>query len=505
MNIIDNNKVEFKELKQKYYKIDFAKLAKLIFNDLEIYKTNNILFKTFSKEKVIDALQNPQKNEKVLRNLSRFLYVLSPHYKRLCNYYGEMATFDWYIEPYQLDTDNINIKMFKKTYFDILKELDNMNIKHEFTKMMQIIGREGIFYGYEYSTSESYFIQRLDPDYCRISGFEDGVYSFEFDFSYFDKNPLLLENYAEEFKQKYNLYKNSKKNKGSRKNKKDYRWQELSGDKSICIKTDETVTYPFPPFIGVVPDIYEIQDYKALKKANNEMQNVAILAGKIPYMNDKNGVANNFALELDTAIEFGNRINQELPDQFGFILSVYDKLELFKLNDDKVGTDKVEEAVNDFWRSAGVSKNLFADSGNTDAAMKYSAKTDEQTIFALLLQFERWINRKLKYNSNKKYKFKLNFLRKTTFTENDFINRELKAGQFGVPNKIRLAVALGLSQSSVSTMAFLENDVLGLHENWIPLQSSHTTPGGENNNVINDGKGRPSKETTDQNNDGGEG
>jgi hypothetical protein len=370
---------------------------------------------------------------------------------------------------------------------------------------MHIIFREGVFYGYEYSTPDSYFIQKLDPDYCKISGFEDGVFSFKFDFSYFNKDPSLLNNYAEEFKQKYNLYKNSKKNKKSKKAQEDFRWQELSSEKSICIKTDETVLYPLPPFIGVIPDIYEIQDYKALKKANNEMQNVAILVGTIPYLKDNNGIANNFALDLETAIEFGNKINQELPDQFGFLLSVYDKMELFKFNDDKVGTDKVEEAVNDFWRSTGVSKNLFTDSGNTDSAMKYSVKADEQTVFALLLQFERWINRKLKY-SNKKYKFKLNFLRKTVFTETDYINRELKLSQFGVPNKIKLAVATGMSQSSVDSMTFLENVVLKLHENWIPLQSSHTTPGGsiENDNIINDGKGRPNKETTDQNSDGGD-
>ena len=116
--------------------------------------------------------------------------------------------------------------------------------------------------------------------------------------------------------------------------------------------------YPFPPFAGVFAEIYEIQDYKALKKANNEMQNYALISGTIP-MNDKSDTANDFKVTLDTAIEFGNKIVSELPDQVGFMLSVFDDMKLFRLNDDKVGTDKIQEAVSNFWESTGVSKKFI--------------------------------------------------------------------------------------------------------------------------------------------------
>lgn len=181
MITIDNkNKIEptkqiesTKKLEKKYYKLDFSQLARLVISDLDARDKNNIFFKSFPKERVIEALQNPQKNEKTLRNLSNFLYIISPHYKRLCNYYAEMATLDWYIEPYKLNIDKVNIKQFKKAYNETLFELDNMNIKHEFFKVLQVVYREGIFYGYDYNTEDSYFIQKLDPDYCKISSVED--------------------------------------------------------------------------------------------------------------------------------------------------------------------------------------------------------------------------------------------------------------------------------------------------------------------------------------------
>lgn len=491
-------KVELpQELEKKYYKLDFAKLARSIVQELDTSNGSNIFFKTFPKERVIDALQDPKKNEKTLRDLSNFLFILSPHYRRLCTYHAEMPSLDWFVEPYKLSLDKINIKQFKKVYNETLYELDNMNIKHEMLKALQITFREGIFYGYEHKTEDSYFIQKLNADYCRISTIEDGVYNYEFNFQYFEMDETRLLRYAPEFTTKFNAYKNSKKN---RKKGVDLQWQEIDSENSICIKTDETILYPFPPFAGVFAEIYEIQDYKALKKANNEMQNYALISGTIP-MNDKSDTANDFKVTLDTAIEFGNKIVSELPDQVGFMLSVFDDMKLFRLNDDKVGTDKIQEAVSNFWESTGVSKNLFTDGGTTDATVKASIITDEQSVFVLLRQVERWLNRKLKFNS-KKYKFKLNILNITHQNQKDKVAEELKASQFGLPNKTKLYCSMGNSQSSMESMEFLENVVLGLHEKWIPLQSSHTST--DANSPTNGETGRVSKEEDDVRTDGGE-
>lgn len=479
------------EQEQKYYKLDFAQLAKLIYNDLEKTKASTV-FNNINKEQVSQALQNPQKNEQMLRNLSNFLYIASPQYKRLCSYYAEMLSFDHYIEPYKLDISKVNAKQFLKQYNETLFEVDNMNIKHEFQKVLQIAFREGVFYGYEYKTDDSYFLQKLNPDYCQITGVEDGVYNFKFDFSYFTADESRLNNYASEFTTKYNTYKNSKKARG--KNKENLQWQEIDSAYSICIKPDETILYPFPPFVGVLQDIFEINDYKSLKKANNEMQNYALISGKIP-MKDNSDTANDFKIGLDTAIQFGNKIVEELPDQVGFLLSVFDDMQLFRLSDDKVGTDRVEEAVKNFWSSTGVSKNLFADDSSTDAAIKYSTITDEQSVFAILRQIERWINRKLKFNE-KKYKFKINLLDITHTNRKDMVTELLKACQFGLPYKSKLFVSMGASQSSMSSMEFLENDILGLHENWIPLQSSFINPGSADSPTNGESK-RPSSEETD--------
>jgi hypothetical protein len=485
------------ELIKQYYKIDFAKLAKLIFSDLEVRDKNNIFFKTFTKEQVINALQNPQKNEKTLRNVSSFLYILSPHYKRLCNYYAQMLKYDYYVEPYKLDfTKDIDKDKLKKSYFGTLYRLDNMNLKHEFQKILEIVCKSGIFYGYVHETSDSCFIQSLNPDFCQITSIEDGVYNFAFNFTYFASDESLLSAYPQEFRDKYNEYKQAKADKNvKRKELNNYIWREIDSKNSICIKSDETVPYSYPPFVSVLPDVFEISDYKALKKSGSEMENIALIAGYIPYTKDSD-TANDFKLTLDTAIEFGNKITEALPQQIGFLLSPYEKMDLFRLNSDKVGTDKVEEAVNNFFDSAGVGKDLFTGSGSTDASQKRAITTDEQICFNLLRQLERWLNRRLKFSQESTYKFKATFLDITTQNQDYVVSRLQKSASYGVPVKQMLASALGLSPSATVSMNYLENDILDIPNNWKPLVSANTVSIKDN--------GRPSEEETNIESGGGE-
>ena len=157
-------------------------------------------------------------------------------------------------------------------------------------------------------------------------------------------------------------------------------------------------------------------------------------------------------------------------------------------------------AVNTFWNAAGVSKNLFTDGGTTDSTVRASIITDEQSIFVMLRQIERWLNRKLKFNS-KKYKFKLNMLNITYQNQKEKVAEELKMAQFGIPNRIRLIATAGMSVSSIESMNFLES-VLNIPQSWVPLNSSHTSS--DINSPTNGETGRVSKEEDDVRTDGGE-
>jgi len=470
----EKDNVQFQKLLQ------FANLAKYLKKDLNSTQQVQYTFhKNFNKDEVMKWQANPQKYEKQLRNLSRFLYDTSSHYKRLVQYFATMLTFDYYIEPYGMtdfEPTKESILKVQKKYISIVNLLEVMNLKHEFLKVCERAWIDDVCYFYEYNMSDSYFLMNLNPDYCQISGIEDGSLTFSYDFSFFTTYPKELDKYAEEFKTKYELYKSD--------NKK-YKWQEIDPSKSLCIKVAENVDYPIPPFAGLAEEVWALEDYKSLKLSKTEMENYLLLIAKIPYLKES-GVANNFALEINKAIEYFDLMMGSLPDQCGGLLSPFESVEAVKVDKNDKDNDKVSEAQKSLYDAAGVSSSLFNSDGSA-ATVSKSILVDENVVFKVLRQLERWINKRLK-DENKVIKFKVQFIDITRFNQNDYIKNLKEAATLGLPVKLKYNSAIGQSPSSAIHMEFLENSVLGISEKWIPLQSSHTTSGDGGRPTVDEGK-----------------
>lgn len=440
----------------------YANTAKLILADLKKNNKETTFFSKYSKEDIVRWLKNPESNAKQLRNASIYLYNASSHYARLINYFGKMPLYAYTVVPYRLDINKVDKTKFLKQYKAVTDKLDNMNIQHEFGKVINTCFREDIFYGYEYSTNESYFIKKLPPDYCEISSIEDGVYNIAFDFSYFNSRREKLESWGKEFSDKFKKYKND----GS------LRWQELDSTKTICIKINEDIDYPIPPFIGVLGSLYDLEDFKALRKAGEEISNYKMLSLKIPL--DAQG---QYLIPYDEAKKFYMQLGNVLPENIGAILT---PMEIGEHKFEKAGTssqiNSVADAEQQLWNSAGVSQLLFNSEKSSSATIGNSIKSDEEYVFALLTQIERWINRKLKYESGQ-YKFKINMLRLTIYNQKEMVEQYIKAGQVGAPVKMAISACLGYTPNDTLNMCFLENDVLELHNKYIVLSSSHTQSG----------------------------
>ena len=457
-------KSENTEIK-KTVAMDYSKLTQLIIKDLTKTNSKNVFYKKYSKDDILTYLQNPDRNEKNLRNMSRFLYDNSAHYRRLISYFADMPLFYYTVEPLGLDTSKVNLKTFKLAYSRACNTIENMNIYHEFNKILKIAFKEDIFYGYEYGNDKSYTIQRLNPDYCQVSSIEDGVYNFAFDFSYFDSHSDELYMYDKEFQLKYNIYKNGKT---------DYKWQELDSEKTICIKINQDIDYPYPPFASIFLELYDIQDYKALKKAKEELGNYKLLVMKIPMRKDSDNL-NDFTIELDKAVDFYQKGVQALPDQVGMILSPMD-IDSINFDKDTIDKNRVDEAEKSFWNGAGVSKNLFSGDANSGAGITLSMQTDMEMVLSIIRQFERWLNRKLKFMSGT-YSFKVDMLNVTVFNQSDVTKQYLELAQYGIPVKRKVCASVGMQPNDVNTSIWLENKVLKLQDKLIPLQSSHTQSG----------------------------
>lgn len=472
---LDRDDIVFQKLMQ-----NFSKLAKYIKKDLNKNRQTAFMFtKNFNKDTVMTWMQNPSKYTKQLRNLSRFLYDESLHYKRVIQYFANFPTFDYVVELSGItDFSSLNEKIVEEKYLDTLVYLENMNIKHEFSKAHEIAWRDDIFFGYEWETTKSYYIQHLDPDYCDITAYEDGVPVVSFDFSYFKKDGEALERFAPEFTQKYELYKKDSKN---------FRWQELDSNKTVVIKINETVDYPIPPLAGLFFEVTDIYDYKALKKARTELENYLLLVFQIPYM-DKSDKANDFALTMDNAIKYFNMAMANMPDEVGGLISPFENVESIKVERQDKTQDTVQQAEDSLYNTAGVPKLIFNSDNASGAALTKSVKFDSFVAFRILRQIERHINKRLK-NKNKKIYFRIEFLNITEDDRKDQVTMYKDGATLGVPCKLRLAAAMGLSPMAVISNNYLEQKVLKIKDEWIPLSSSYQSGG--------NGVGSPQKDEDD--------
>lgn len=353
-----------------------------------------------------------------------------------------------------------------------------MNIPHEFSQAFKIAFRDDVYYGYKWESGDSFSLQYLDPDYCKISSKEDGCYNFAFNFSYFDLNPAKLANYPPEFETMYNQYKKDSQN---------YKWQELDSAKSICLKVNDQDIIPIPPFVSLFSALADIEDYRAISKNASEANNYKALAMEIP-VDDKDG---SLLIDYDSAKEFYDMMTNVLPPNIGAILTPM-KISSWNFERNGVMSDanEVSKAESTMWAQAGVNRILFGGGDDPSAStLNLCTVNDQAIVFDLLRQVERWINRTLKSVSTA-YKFRVKFLPVTQYNRTDMYAQYLKGGQYGLPMRSAAIATMGFNGTDAENLQYLENTILNLPKSEVPFSSSNTQPA-EAGRPSNASEGKP--------------
>lgn len=442
-------------------------------------------YRNFSDEEVEEFLKEPRANEKPLRELARYLENTSQIFQRLIGYLPSIAMVCPVLIPTRTDLGTIKTK-FK----DASDYLTLLNLPHNLLQVYRVCFREDVFYGLEYETKDAYFIKQLDPDYCRISGVEYGSYVFQMDMTFFNKmknndvDIQLIEEYEQYipgfFTKAYNDYRKDIKK----------RWVELPAENSICIKLKEELDYCYPPFASAYKDVRDIEDYKALAKVAEEQANYKIIGFKIPRLDNsnKNDRTDNFAVKLSTAELFFEYAREAIDPNIGMFYTPMDFEDINFASSQSNSRNKVKEATDQLYDSLGFSKLLF----NSDSAttLQYSTKLDESQIFALNRQLETWVTRKLIYKF--KGNFRCTFVDVTQLSVNSVADNLLKAATYGIPTVSHYCATIGMSQSDMMALNYLQTEVLDIRNTFVPLSSSNTQVSGVEENK----GGRPTEENS---------
>lgn len=459
----------------------FAALNKLVLRDLNgRYTTPS--FNRYTKDNITTYLENPYQYAKQLRDAVTYIYSASSHFRRLIQYFAGLSDLAYVVSPYKIDPTSANMKTTNRNYRKTLNTLSSMSIKTQFPKILTVCLREDTFYGTLHVTNDSITIQQLPSDYCDISTIEGNVFNVSFDFSYFSSNSSYLELYPAEFSTKFKLYEKDRVN---------MRWQELDSPTSFAIKCNNDIPdYPVPPFVGVLRDIYDIEDYRQLRMTKTELENYALLVMKL-------GISENgeWQLDFNKSKEFWSNLDNVLPEQIGSVLS---PMEITKIGFERTSpstTNTIADAEQSMFTAAGVSSLLFNNEKASSNALLLSIKADQAITFGIVKSIEDAVNRYIQSQSYGK-NFKVTFLDCSPFNRKEMGDQYIKACQLGIPMVSYYCASQGLGQEELDSMSFLENDVLGIKDKFIPLKSSSTQSASDPNSEASAGEegGAPTKD-----------
>lgn len=458
----------------------FAMLNRLVLRDLNNY-TNVPTFSLFTKDDIARYLTNPYRYEKQLRMAVKYIYNASSHFRRLIQYFVGLTLWAYVVEPYRIDPARANVRITNNNYRRVLGLLSTMKIDSQFADVLTVCLREDVYYGTLWVTGDDVTLMQLPSDYCRIATIEGGVANVCFDFSYFDSRLVLLENYPEEFRRKYNMYKNNRR----------LRWIDLDPPNSFAVKCNRDIMdYAIPPFAGILRWLYDLEDYETLKLAKTALENYAMIAMKIPLNDD-----GSWGIDLDKAKEFWRNLDGVLPEEIGSVLTPMDLTKISFEKSNTGDTNNIADAHNNIFTAAGVSSLLFNNEKASANALLLSIKADQEITYSIVKSIRDVINRFVQAQSYGK-NFRVNILNVSVYNQKEVGDAYLKSATYGLPTVCAYAATYGIGQAELDSMSFLETRVLELQKIFKPIvsstQMSNTTTNIESEAATDEG-GAPRK------------
>ena len=464
----------------------FSKLAQQQMVNRENNNNTKATFSNTQRSQILTWLRSPESNSsaKGLRNSSTFMLMRSPQYRRLCQHYAFTPMWCYTLSPVGYDPTKVKPETLRKQYFKTAALLENMNLKHEMQKASLIAWTEGVLYGLIWATNTSFFIQRINPDYCTITSVTDGCFSYSIDMSQIREADLFK--YPDIVTTMWNEYKNT-----------GVKLQEVPDEYSFCLKIDEAEpTYVVPPFASALPYLYDIDSYVALASDRDEIQNYKALCLKIPV--DDAGMP---TVDEPLVEQYYQQVTNNIPEAIGVVASPFEITPIdFVKNNVSNDNDLIATSEEHFWSSTGTSYLLFGSPKNsTSRGIEMSIQADECSMFAAMNQCERLINRYLKCQSGTS-KFKINFLPVTRFNWDKMLAKYVELTTYGIPVKSAVCAIMGMQPADIPGMDMIEKEYLGVLD-LTPMASTHTQSSTSAGRPTNESQGEPLSDAGEQTKD----
>lgn len=442
-------------------KVDFSEFKRLMVDDLcknsKVIETGYI--GRIRLEDARRALMNPAREWRTLLAVSDQLMKISPHYFRLNSLYSNMALFCWWVDLYDVK-DSAKTDRIKKQYSTLAAKLEDMNLKHEFSKIMKFLPYQDIYCGLVAETENDFFFQKIDFNICELYQVQDGLYNFKMNLGGIKARELgAYPSYVQE------AYLDFIEGRQSSQ------WYVPPAEKQICVKLNTQWTAPYPILIGLIEDILDLDIYKKLKVQSARTDNYKAIMIQVPI---DTTTVDKPLLTPETLGVFADINRENMSDDIGMIHTLGEGAEAISFKDSSNTRNNVSDAVDELYNDSGISQELFNGS-SSGTAVTLSVENDSGFVYGLYRQFERWINRYIKLNgfNNSKFKFYFYLLDVTIFNRDNVSKRYKEAVTLGVTCIDKWLASIDMTPSRTLGSYIVHNDIFDFYDNFRPLASSY--------------------------------
>lgn len=416
------------------------------------------------------------------QELSYNYFAIDGFYRRIIIYYATFLKYLGVLVPNVSYGDKMKNKAIQKRYYKAMDFVERMNVPTLSTSFMTKALINGCYYGIiQTLDKENFVILDLPARFC-YTRYKD-IYNndvIEFDLRYFDtltegeiRNRALAV-YPKEIALAYNRFHKGK------------------GPQYYLVPSEIGVCFPMfdgrPAFLSTIPEIINYRDYETMEKKKDANEVKKILIQKIPHLTD-----GTLLFEPVEAEEMHRGSVEMLKkNEDVSVLTTYGDVTLEGSGtvNESVSKNNLEKIAQSVYRSAGVSAQLFAATGNM--ALTSSIQNDLAFVMATAQKFARFysniVNRLF---GNGQINFKYTLLPISFYNEKEFLDSSVKGATSGY-SFLLPAIAMGLSQRDLVGIKTLENDVLKLQDLLVPLKTSYTE------SSSGEGAGRPSLPDTEK-------
>jgi len=458
-----------------------------------------------SKNTTIDKiklwLNNPNKYQTEILDLSDLLYAPEGIYKTLVNLTSNMATLDNYLQPTKSTMRKLNLELKAKTKFDELGNpidqdvfdkilnnfenefdtvrdyIENIDIKKTGRRIIESIVRYGAYCGFEKNDGNFPYLWDLPIKYIRLYSILGGQYKVEMNFKYFDD--LSRDNelsdfawgvYPAEFKVLYDRYK---------KNPDKLRypeWQPLPNEKVCCIKLGgDNDTFFLPLYSQLFTELFLLNDLIDEEIESSRDDSIKLINIEFPH-DKETGIP---LVEPDVVSQWVNVVASGVSDKVTITGSPYPLKEIPFRSIQNEKTSLVEFAKNMAYMQSGANPLLLGGSStNSSVGVSQNLVYIQSNVFSILDKIQSWFNYRIgNVNLRKKYTFTLDIWKITYFNQTEEFDKEYKLATIGGDLDILVSKA---GHSSDNYNAALDyNNLIKSKDKWLPPKNMNQTSGSD--------------------------